>query len=94
MRRREFITLIGGAAAWPLTSYAQQPVGQPRIGMLMTIDNGPDGQARLAAFRQGLQQLGWTDGRNIRIDIRCPEATMPRRGKMRQTWSPSRRISS
>ena len=44
--------------------------GQPRIGVLMTVDNGPDGQARLAAFRQGLQQLGWTDGRNIRIDIR------------------------
>jgi hypothetical protein len=69
MRRREFITLIGGAAAWPLTTYAQQPDGQPRIGVLMTVDNGPDGQARLAAFRQSLQQLGWTDGRNIRIDI-------------------------
>jgi putative ABC transport system substrate-binding protein len=52
------------------TTYAQQPDGQPRIGVLMTVDNGPDGQARLAAFRQGLQQLGWTDGRNIRIDIR------------------------
>jgi putative tryptophan/tyrosine transport system substrate-binding protein len=70
MQRREFITLIGGAAAWSLPTYAQQPDGQPRIGMLMTVDNGPDGQARLAAFRQGLQQLGWTDGRNIRIDIR------------------------
>jgi putative ABC transport system substrate-binding protein len=70
MRRREFITLIGGAAAWPLTTYAQQPDGQPRIGVLMTVDNGPDGQARLTAFRQGLQQLGWIEGRNIRIDIR------------------------
>ncbi|MGA7331246.1 MAG: ABC transporter substrate binding protein, partial [Pseudolabrys sp.] len=63
-------TLIGGAAAWPLTTYAQQPDGQPRIGVLMTVDNGPDGQARLTAFRQGLQQLGWIEGRNIRIDIR------------------------
>ena len=70
MRRREFITLIGGAAAWPITTYAQQPDRQPRIGVLMTVDDGPDGQARLAAFRQGLQQLGWTDGRNIRIDVR------------------------
>ena len=70
MRGREFITLIGGAAAWPLTTYAQQPDGQPRIGVLMTVDDGPDGQARLAAFRQGLQQLGWADGRNIRIDVR------------------------
>ncbi|MGB6313415.1 MAG: ABC transporter substrate-binding protein [Pseudolabrys sp.] len=70
MRRREFITLIGGAAAWPIITYAQQPDRQPRIGVLMTVDDGPGGQARLAAFRQGLQQLGWTDGRNIRIDVR------------------------
>jgi putative ABC transport system substrate-binding protein len=73
MRRREFIIFIGGAAAWPLSTSAQQPDGQPRIGVLMTVDNGPDGQARLAAFRQGLQQLGWTDGRNVRIDIRWSE---------------------
>ena len=69
MRRREFITLIGGAAAWPITTYAQQGDGQRRIGVLMT-DEGSQGQARMAAFRQGLQQLGWTDGRNIRIDAR------------------------
>jgi len=69
MRRREFITLIGGAAAWPITTYAQQRDGQRRIGVLMT-DEGSQGQARMAAFRQGLQQLGWTDGRNIRIDAR------------------------
>src|SRR5262245_20539148 len=70
MRRREFITFIGGAAAWPVTTYAQQPDGQPRIGVLMTVDDGRDGQARFAAFRQGLQQLGWADGRNVRIDVR------------------------
>ena len=71
MRRREFISLLGGAAAaWPLTTYAQRPDGQPRVGVLMTVDDNIDGQARLAAFRQGLQQLGWTDGRNIRLDVR------------------------
>src|SRR5262245_32971717 len=71
MRRREFIILLGGAAAaWPLTTYAQQPDGQPRVGVLMTVDDGAQGQARMAAFRQGLQQLGWIDGRNIRIDAR------------------------
>src|SRR5262249_54791543 len=69
MRRREFITLIGGAAAWPITTYAQQRDGQRRIGVLMT-DEGSQGQARMAAFRQALQPLGWTDGRNIRIHAR------------------------
>src|SRR5215510_792905 len=70
MRRREFITFIGGAAAWPIATYAQQPDGQPRIGVLITVDDGPQGQARMAAFRQGLQQLGWTDGRNVQIETR------------------------
>src|SRR5262249_13164591 len=70
MRRREFITLIGGAAAWPIITCAQQRDGQPRIGVLMTVDDSAQGQARMAAFLQGLQQLGWTDGRNIRIDAR------------------------
>ena len=70
MRRREFITLFGGAAVWPMTAYAQQRDGQPRIGALMTVDDAAQGQARMAAFRQGLQQLGWIDGRNIRIDVR------------------------
>jgi putative ABC transport system substrate-binding protein len=70
MRRRQIITLLGGAAAWPLTAYAQQPDLQPRIGVLMTVDDPAQGQARMTAFRQGLQQLGWIDGRNIRIDAR------------------------
>jgi putative tryptophan/tyrosine transport system substrate-binding protein len=72
MRRREFITLIGGAAAaWPLTARAQQPSQMRRIGMLtgFTSDD-PGGQARLTAFAQGLQQLGWTVGRNVRIETR------------------------
>lgn len=69
MRRREFITLIGGAAAWPLLSHAQQRMR--RIGLLMTIaETEPEAQARLKSFRVGLQQLGWTEGQNIQIDYR------------------------
>jgi ABC-type uncharacterized transport system substrate-binding protein len=71
MRRRDFITLLGGAAAWPLAARAQQPDRMRRIGVLMSTGAGdPEGQARLAAFLQGLQQLGWTDGRNVRIEAR------------------------
>ena len=70
MRRREFITLLGGAAAaWPLAARAQQPERMRRIGVLMDHGRGRSGiAARIAAFLQGLQQLGWTDGRNVRID--------------------------
>jgi putative tryptophan/tyrosine transport system substrate-binding protein len=75
MRRREFITLVGGAAAaWPLAARAQQPERMRRIGVLRgggTADD-PEGQARHAAFLQALQQLGWIDGRNVRIDTRWP----------------------
>jgi putative tryptophan/tyrosine transport system substrate-binding protein len=69
MRRREFITLIGGAAAaWPLAAQAQQ-VGMKRIGVLSSIGD-PVEMARYTVFRQGLQQLGWTDGVNVKIDVR------------------------
>ena len=80
MRRREFITLLGsGAMAWPLTARAQQPEQMRRIGVLMnaTADD-PYGQARLAAFKQVLQQLGWTDGGNMRIDTRWGEDDVER----------------
>jgi putative ABC transport system substrate-binding protein len=72
MRRREFITLLGGAAvAWPLAARAQQDGLVRRVGVLMTTAmDDPEGQARLAAFLQGLQQMGWIDGRNARIDTR------------------------
>jgi putative ABC transport system substrate-binding protein len=72
MRRREFITLLGGAAAgWPLAAHAQQPDRAKRIGALMsTAAEDPEGQARMTAFQQKLQQLGWIDGGNIRIDAR------------------------
>jgi putative ABC transport system substrate-binding protein len=72
MRRRDFFTLLGAAAtAWPLAAWAQQGEPVRRIGVLMGVAaDGPEGQARLAAFLNGLQQLGWTDGRNVRIDYR------------------------
>ena len=72
MKRREFITLIGGAAAaWPLAARAQQGERVRRIGVLMsTAVDDPQDPARLAAFAQGLQELGWTIGRNLRIDYR------------------------
>jgi putative ABC transport system substrate-binding protein len=71
MKRRAFITLLGGAVASPLLARAQQGERMRRIGVLMdaTADD-EESQARVAAFRQGLQSLGWTDDRNVRIDIR------------------------
>src|SRR5262245_16983969 len=71
MRRRDFITLIGGTAvAWPLAARAQQPERMRRIGVLVAVADDPEGQARIAAFLQGLKQLGWADGRNLQIDTR------------------------
>ncbi len=80
MRRRKFIKLIGGAAAaWPVVARAQQSERVRRIGMLTNLsENDAEGQARIAAFRQGLQQLGWTDGRNVQIDVRWTEADAER----------------
>jgi putative ABC transport system substrate-binding protein len=72
MNRRGFITLLGGAAAaWPIAVRAQQPERMRRVGVLMsTAADDPQSPVRIAAFLQGLQQLGWTDGRNVRIDYR------------------------
>jgi putative ABC transport system substrate-binding protein len=71
MRRRAFITLLGGAAAWPIAARAQQPERMRRIGVLMNFTEGDrEGLARLAGFKQALQQLGWMEDRNIRFDIR------------------------
>jgi putative tryptophan/tyrosine transport system substrate-binding protein len=75
VRRREFITLLGGAAAWPVAARAQQRERMRRIGVLMSLAaDDKQAQARLAAFLQGLQELGWTDGHNARIDIRSSVA--------------------
>jgi putative ABC transport system substrate-binding protein len=72
MRRREFITLLGSAAvAWPLAAWAQQPARVLRIGILEALtETDLQGRARIAALRDGLEKLGWTDGRNVRIDYR------------------------
>ena len=71
MRRRDFIGLLGGASAWPLAARGQQPDRMRRIGVLMDqAPDDPDSSPRTAAFLGGLQQLGWTDGRNVRIDTR------------------------
>jgi putative ABC transport system substrate-binding protein len=71
MQRREFITLLGGAAAWPVAARAQQPERMRRIGVLMTLAaDDPEAQARNAAFLQALSELGWTVGRNVQIDYR------------------------
>jgi putative ABC transport system substrate-binding protein len=80
MRRREFITLIGSAAvAWPLAARAQQAVGMRRIGVLMGYAaNDPLSQSWIAAFLQGLSELGWTDSRNLHIDYRWTSAGVER----------------
>jgi ABC-type uncharacterized transport system substrate-binding protein len=72
LKRRDFITLLGGAAvAWPLAARAQQTERIRRIGVLMNFAaSDPEGRARFAAFLEGLQQWGWTDGRNVQIDNR------------------------
>ena len=69
MNRREFITLLGGAVAWPLAARAQQGNRVRRIGVLMGFDEN-DPLSRLSVFMQALADLGWTDGRNVRIDLR------------------------
>ena len=71
MRRREFITLLGGlAAAWPLAARAQQVERVRRVGVLMVGTDDADSQGRVAAFRQGLQEVGWSEGRNLLITSR------------------------
>jgi putative ABC transport system substrate-binding protein len=71
MNRREFITLLGGAAAWPLAARAQQGGRVRRIGVLVSLDeNDPVSKLRHSAFTQALSDLGWNDGRNVRLDLR------------------------
>jgi putative tryptophan/tyrosine transport system substrate-binding protein len=70
VKRREFITLLGVAAAWPLAAMAQQPSRMRRIGVLMGVANDSEAQGRLAAFRQALERLGWSDNVNVQFDYR------------------------
>jgi putative tryptophan/tyrosine transport system substrate-binding protein len=75
MRRREFVSLLGGAAAWPLAARAQQPERMPRIGVLSNLtEDDPEARARDAAFVQGLRQLDWIAGRNVQIEYRYAAA--------------------
>jgi putative tryptophan/tyrosine transport system substrate-binding protein len=79
VRRREFITLVGGAMAWPLAARAQQPGRMRRVGVLMAFDeNDPEAKAYLSGFTQGLAELGWTDGRNLRMDVRWAAGNVDR----------------
>jgi putative ABC transport system substrate-binding protein len=79
MKRREFIAGIGGAAAWPVVGRAQQGELTRHIGVLMSVaQNDPAGLSDIAAFRQGLAELGWIEGRNIRIDFRWPGGDVKR----------------
>jgi putative ABC transport system substrate-binding protein len=67
MRRREFIAALGGAAAWPLVATAQEPTRMRRVGVLMNLaEDDPEGHAALTAFVRKLNELGWTDDRNVR----------------------------
>src|ERR1700722_6152985 len=80
MKRREFIRLAGGAAAaWPIAARAQQPEKMRRIGVLMTVsEHDPEGQDRTAALRQGLNQQGWIEGKNLTIEFRWAGGDMTR----------------
>ena len=70
MKRRDFITLLGGAAAWPLAARAQQAERMRRVGVLMNTIANTEQQQSLMAFQQALQQLGWTEGRNVQMEVR------------------------
>jgi putative tryptophan/tyrosine transport system substrate-binding protein len=79
MSRREFITLLGGAAAWPLAARAQQPQRMRRVGVLMDYaENEPEAQSFVTAFVTGLQELGWTEGHNLEIEYRWAEGNVDR----------------
>ena len=80
MRRRDFIKgIVGSATAWPLSTRAQQPGQMRRIAVLMNVAaSDPEGQPAVAAFQQALQQLGWSDGRDVRFDIRWGENDVDR----------------
>jgi putative tryptophan/tyrosine transport system substrate-binding protein len=71
VKRREFIALVGGAAAWPLAARAQQRDGMRRIGVLMAIAENEEGRSRLAAFREELHALGRVEGRDINVQAWC-----------------------
>jgi putative ABC transport system substrate-binding protein len=87
MRRRDFISLVGGAATtWPLVASAQHEERVRLVGVLESISAGtPGADTRYAAFLEGLQQLGWTPGRNVRIEVRYAEAMKLHYEKMQRS---------
>ena len=87
MKRREFLTFLGLAAAWPLAAPAQQPQRVQRIAVLERLAaDDPVEQARMAAFLGGLQTVGWSDGRNLRIDYRWNVGAQASFAEMRKNW--------
>jgi putative tryptophan/tyrosine transport system substrate-binding protein len=78
MKRREFIGLVGGAAAWPLAVLAQNAAGVRRVGVLFSSSDDQEMRSRLAAFRQKLEELGWVEGRNLRLDVCWSEVSADR----------------
>ena len=93
MRRREFIAGLGSAAAWPVTARAQQGGRVRRIGVLMPYDeNDPVVKPRLSVFTQALADLGWTDGRNVRTNLRWSASTG--RERSLTSWSACNPTSS
>jgi hypothetical protein len=93
MRRREFIAGLGSAAAWPVVARAQHPERMRRIGVLSPFTDDWDGSAQMEAFQQGLVHLGWTDGRNVRIDYRWGSGNAITFANPRWNWPRSRRTS-
>ena len=93
MRRRDFVAGLAGAAAWPVAARAQQGERVRRIGVLMAGDeNDPVRMPRLSAFMQALAGSGWTDGRNVRTDVRWGRAVTPiGYERSRGSWSPRNR---
>ena len=95
MRRRDFIAGASASAAWPFAASGQQAQPVRRVGVLMApAADDPDGQARLAAFQEGMQQLGWVDGRNVRLDIRWAGLISTAFAEMLRSWWRSSRTPS
>jgi putative tryptophan/tyrosine transport system substrate-binding protein len=88
MRRRTFIAGLGSAAAWPLAARGQQGERMRRVGVLMGFEESNlEAKAFLSAFTQGLDELGWTDGRNVRMTFAGPPVALTGRGCSRKNWS-------
>jgi putative ABC transport system substrate-binding protein len=88
MRRRAFIAGLGGAAAWPMVARGQQPERMRLIGVLMSfVESDPAGQSAVAAFRGALTKLGWSEGSNLRIELRWGDGDPDRLRRLQKSWS-------